>query len=76
MENTEKKQEKKFNIELIISLIIVMATILGTTIPMYIHTDTKTSEFHKDMYELRKDMADEMKDFHARLIAIEERNRK
>ena len=57
--------EKRINLELIISLVIVMVTILGSTIPLYIHTSSQIQAIH-----------DEMKDFHARLCAIEERNRR
>ncbi len=56
---------QKLNIELIISLVIVMVTILGSTIPLYLHTSSQIQAIH-----------DEMKDFHGRLCAIEERNRK
>lgn len=57
--------EKRFNLELIISLVIVMATILGTTIPLYIHTSAQIEAIHQ-----------EMKDFHGRMCALEERARK
>ncbi|HMH10466.1 MAG TPA: hypothetical protein VK553_07130 [Candidatus Nitrosopolaris rasttigaisensis] len=60
-----KPKEKSINLELIISLVIVLMTILGSTIPMYIHTSSQIQAIH-----------DEMKDFHGRLCIIEERNRK
>lgn len=53
------------NFELIISLIIVMVTVIGSTIPLYIHSSAQIAAIHE-----------EMKDFHGRLCAIEERNRK
>ena len=56
--------EMKINLELIISLVIVMVTILGSTIPLYIHTSSQIQAIH-----------DEIKDFHGRLCSIEERNR-
>lgn len=59
------QESKKINLELIISLVIVMVTILGSTIPLYLHTSSQIEAIHQ-----------EMKDFHGRLCAIEERNRK
>lgn len=61
----EGKQQRTFNLELIISLVIVMVTVLGSTIPMHIHTSSQIDAIHQ-----------EMKDFHGRLCAIEERNKK
>lgn len=49
--------------------ILLLAGSIGITISLYMHTDRK---FH----ELLKDVKDEMKDFHGRLCAIEERNKK
>jgi hypothetical protein len=62
---SKKYQQKPVNIELIVSLIIVMATILGSTIPLYIHTSSQIQAIH-----------DEIRDFHERLCKIEEQNRK
>ena len=61
----KKGQETKFNLELIISLVIVMVTILGSTIPLHIHTSSQIQAIQ-----------DEIRDFHGRLCAIEERNKK
>lgn len=58
-------KENRINFELIITLTIMLATILGSTIPLYIHSSNQIAAIH-----------DEMKDFHARLCVIEERNRK
>ncbi len=57
--------QPRMNIEMIISLVIIMATTLGTTIPMYLHMSSQVQAIH-----------DEIKDFHGRLCAIEERGRK
>ena len=61
----KNNQNNRFNLELIISLVIVMVTILGSTIPLYLHTSSQIQAIH-----------DEIKDFHGRLCAIEERNKK
>ena len=58
-------QVNKFNFELIISLIIVVATVVGTTVPLYIHSSHQIDAIHS-----------EIRDFHGKLCAIEERNRK
>ncbi len=67
----------------IIELSIVLFTILGSTIPLYLHTDSKLDGFearNQSILEgIRQDMKqfhEETKDFHGRLCAIEERNRK
>lgn len=60
----------------IVELIVVLMTILGSTIPLYIHTDNKMEMF---MNAIRQDVnaiQSEMKDFHGRLCAIEERNKR
>lgn len=58
-------ENRKVNLELIISLTIVMVTILGSTIPLYLHTSSQIQAIH-----------DEIKDFHGRLCAIEEKNKR
>lgn len=56
MNNMENAQDRRVNIELIISLVIVMVTILGSTIPLYIHTSSQIQAIQ-----------DEIRDFHGRL---------
>lgn len=48
----------------VLTVFAVIATNLGTVIALYIQTDTKLTAIHQ-----------EMKDFHGRLCAIEERNK-
>jgi hypothetical protein len=60
----------------VIELAVLAFTTLGTTITLFLHSDGKTEEFRKEVLSLHKEMAQEMKDFHGRLITIEERNRK
>lgn len=59
------KEKNRINLELIISLVIVMVTVIGSTVPLYLHTSSQIDAIHQ-----------EMKDFHGRLCAIEERNKK
>lgn len=53
----------------IVELVVVLMTILGSTIPLYMHTDTKLENALMGIRE-------EMRDFHGRLCQIEERNKK
>ena len=77
------QDRQKFNWEGLISSALVIATILGVNIPMHLHLDTKLEENRKEtniiITEIRQDIGaihQEMKDFHGRLCAIEEKNRK
>lgn len=58
-------QKKSPNLELIIALVIVMVTVIGSTVPLYIHSSNQISAIQA-----------EIKDFHGKLCAIEERARK
>ncbi len=78
----EDRYERKVQWQPMVELIIVLMTILGATIPLYIHTDSKMQEHRKETNEIligiREDMKQfqaEIKDFHGRLCAIEERNK-
>lgn len=53
----------------LVELIVVLLTILGSTIPLYLHTDNKLENALNALKE-------EIRDFHGRLCAIEERNKK
>lgn len=53
----------------IIEIGIVVAAVFGTTVPLYLHTDNK---LHAALAEIKN----ESKDFHGRLVAIEERMKK
>lgn len=60
----------------IVELVVVLLTILGSTIPLYLHTDSKIEENRKETHSLLTAIQTEMRDFHGRLCAIEERQRK
>lgn len=63
MENSQKIQWQP-----LVEMIVVLVTIIGSTIPLYMHIDNKTN--------LKLDAIQaEIRDFHGRLCAIEERNR-
>lgn len=61
---SDKQEGSRINLELMISLVIVMVTVLGSTIPLHLHTSSQIDAIQQ-----------EMKDFHGRLCAIEERNK-
>jgi len=64
MEQEEINIAKRFNWEIVATLFILVLTILGATIPLHLHTSSQIDAIHQ-----------EMKDFHGRLCAIEERNK-
>lgn len=86
-ENIDQKEiNQRIQWQPLIELIVVLMTILGSTIPLYIHTDNKleaaiTRSDKKLETSLNKidstlqSIKDELRDFHGRLCAIEERNR-
>lgn len=59
----------------VIELAVLAFTTLGTTITLFLHSDSKMEEFRKESLALHREMAQEMKDFHGRLITIEERRK-
>ena len=59
-----------------VELLVVLVTILGSTIPLYLHTDSKMEERDKRTEAILEGIRQDMKDFHGRLCAIEERNKK
>lgn len=64
------------NWEQILTVLVVVATNLGTVIALYMHSDSKMETNMEGIRHLMKAMNDEMKDFHGRLCAIEERNKR
>lgn len=66
-----EKYEQKIQWQPIIELSIVLFTILGSTIPLYLHTDSKIDAMHQTVDAIRQDI----KDFHGRLCAIEEQRK-
>jgi len=59
------------NMEVIISIVIIMDTTLGTTIPLYIQSNNQIEAIRVDISAIHQ----EIKDFHGRLCTIEERNK-
>lgn len=60
----------------LITIFAIVATNLGTVIFLHCHLDSKIDSNRRETNEILKGIQDEMKDFHNRLIAIEERNKK
>lgn len=69
-------------VQLLVLMATMLGTVLGIVIPLHIHTQNMIKaiqddmkNFNEKMTVLRLDMYNETKDFHGRLIAIEERNK-
>jgi hypothetical protein len=60
----------------VITVFAVIVANLGTVIALYIQQDKKTEEHRKETSEILRAIQLEIKDFHGRLCAIEERNKK
>lgn len=86
--STLEKESNKNSIQWqpLIEMIIVLVTILGSTIPLYIHTDSKILECNREfntkldkiaerMDATLQGIREDMRDFHGRLCAIEERSK-
>lgn len=71
-----EKESRRVNLELIISLSIVMVTILGSTIPLYIHTSNQIDALRIESRDQLWAIQEEIRDFHGKLCAIEEKNKK
>lgn len=59
-----------------IQVVVILAANLGVFIPMLLHSDSKMESHRKETNEILRGIAEEMKDFHARLCVIEDRRTK
>jgi hypothetical protein len=59
----------------ILTVFAVIATNLGTVITLYCQLDKKLDEHRRETTQILLGIQQEMKDFHGRLCAIEERNK-
>lgn len=66
-------EEKKsvFQWQQMIELIVVMMTILGSTIPLFIQTDNKLESNRQETNALIKSIQADIRDFHVRLEKID-----
>ena len=60
----------------LIELLVVMATIVGTTVPLYLHTDNKMNANLQAIQQEIKDFHSEMKNFHGKVCILEEKAKK
>jgi hypothetical protein len=60
----------------VLTVFAVIATNLGTVITLYLQLDKKLDENRKETNDILRGIQAEIKDFHGRLCAIEERNKK
>ena len=70
------QKENKMDWTQVLTVFAVIATNLGTVITLYCQLDKKLDEQRRETNDILKGIREEMKDFHGRLCAIEERNRK
>lgn len=66
---------EQIQIQPLIELAIFIIALLGTIIPMHIHLDNKMDKRSKEATDLINAIREDIKDFHTRLIILEERNR-
>lgn len=71
-----EKTRERFNWELMVSVLLIVGSIVGTTVPLYIHSSNQMESMRQSTESILREGQQEMKDFHARLCVIEERNRK
>lgn len=83
----EKKENRPFNLDLIVSLVLIMITTLGTTIPLHLHISAEISDIQKEMTrfhgrmekidaEFKGKLVAQDLEFKMRLCAIEEKTNK
>lgn len=60
----------------VLTVFAIIGANLGTVLALYCQQDRKLDEHRKDTNEILRAMQLEMKDFHGRLCAIEERGKK
>lgn len=66
-----QQQPNRQNWEILLTLVIIMGSTLGTTIPLYMQANSQIQAIREDISAIHQ----EMKDFHGRLCAIEEKNK-
>lgn len=60
----------------ILTVFAIIATNLGTVIVLYCQNDKKIDEHRKETMTILLAIQQEIKDFHGRLCAVEEKNRR
>jgi hypothetical protein len=64
------------SIEVFLAVMAIIAANLGTILALYFHSDKKIDSHREETKTILAAIQTEMKDFHGRLCAIEERGRK
>jgi len=60
----------------VLTVFAIVAANLGTVLSLYMNMDKKLEANRKETNDILEAIRQEMRDFHERLCAIEERNRK
>lgn len=63
----------KLNLEMIIALTIVLVTVLGATIPLYIQANSQINAIHQEIKDFHGRLERQDAEFKAGLLIIEER---
>ena len=69
----EERANYKINLELIISLVIVMGTIIGTTVPLYIHGSNQIAAIQQEMRDFHGRLERQDAEFKAGYLLLEEK---
>jgi hypothetical protein len=62
------ENKQKIQWQPLVELIVVLMTILGSTIPLYIHTDSKLTDAMSKIDATLQGMKEDMRDFHTKLV--------
>lgn len=66
-----EKIRERFNLELIVSLVIVMVTVIGSTVPLYIHSSGQIAAIHQEMMDFHGRLERQDAEFKGRMEKIE-----
>lgn len=56
----------------VLTVFAIVATNVVTVVTLYLHTDSKIESNRRETNDILRGIQDEMKDFHSRLMKIEE----
>lgn len=62
-----EKIQERFNWELLISAFLMVGSIVGTTVPLYVHSSNEMASMRQSTEAILREGQQEMKDFHGRL---------
>lgn len=69
--NHRQHRFSNINLESILSLLLVLGSILGTTIPLYINSSNQILAIREEIKANHNEIQSEMRDFHGRLERLD-----